>query len=245
MDISVIASGSNGNCCVVEEKGTAVMVDAGKSFRETARRMEALGKDITGINAIILTHSHTDHVSGAGIISRKLGIPVYMTKATENERMISAAKSALFSTDRKFRIGGLEISPIKTSHNVESCGFMINRKFAIITDTGCATPEMKRALQKAKGCLLESNHDIDMLIRGRYPAYLKQWILSDFGHLSNTDAAMLLRENAGMLELAILGHLSGENNTPDKAMETFMALAGKKTDAVVASREKETGTFRI
>ncbi len=245
MQISVIASGSNGNCCLIEEKGTSVLVDAGKSGREIARRMDLLGKSIEDVNAVLITHRHVDHTQGAGVLSRRYRIPVYMTKKTSDECILGAAEGKTFDAKKEFNIGKLRIKPIKTSHNVSSCGFMFNSKFALLTDTGCVTRQMGDVMKKVKAVLLESNHDIDMLIRGPYPYFLKQWILGNEGHLSNIDASNLIQEHAKNLSLAILGHLSGNNNTPEMALKTFDTLVRKKIEARVASRDDATGNFEV
>ncbi len=225
MKISVIASGSNGNCCLIEEKGTSVLVDAGKSGREIARRMGLLGKSIEDVNAVLIT--------------------VYMTKKTSDECILGAAEGKTFDAKKEFNIGKLRIKPIKTSHNVSSCGFMFNSKFALLTDTGCVTRQMEDVIKKVKAVLLESNHDIDMLIRGPYPYFLKQWILGNEGHLSNIDASNLIQEHAKNLSLAILGHLSGNNNTPERALKTFDTLVRKKIEVRIASRDDATGNFEV
>ena len=246
MEISVIASGSNGNCCLVEDKDASVLIDAGKSCREIERRMNALGKSVENVNAIIITHSHHDHITGVGIISRKYGIPLYMTNRvySQSRHKLGNAKIKFFPSGRSFRIDGMEIRPIKTSHSVASCGFVIG-KFGLFTDTGIVTKEMENILPKLKAVLLESNHDIDMLVKGPYPYYLKQWILSDRGHLSNINAGQFIQERGNNLSLALLGHLSGNNNTPKIAKATFDALVKRKMDYHVCSRDDFSGSFFV
>jgi len=244
MQISVIASGSNGNCCFVEEKDTSILIDAGKSCREIEERLNRLGKSLENLNAILLTHAHTDHVSGAGIISRKYNIPIYLSKETFRE-----TKSKIGDFERKtfnsnFNINNLNITPIKTSHIIPSNGFIIN-KFGLFTDTGVITKELADSIKHLKAVLIESNHDIDMLINGHYPPHLKQWILSDLGHLSNIDASNLIKEKGNHLSFILLGHLSGNNNTPEKAKETFETIVKNKLNYEVCSREKETGCWEI
>jgi phosphoribosyl 1,2-cyclic phosphodiesterase len=245
MEISVIASGSNGNCCLVEDKGTAVLVDAGKSGREIAKRMDFLGKNIEDVKAVLITHKHSDHTRGAGVLSRRFKIPVYMTKKTSTTTMLGAVDEKIFEIGKEFRIGNMSIKAITTSHNVPSCGFVFSKKFGIMTDTGTVTKQMENAIKKIKCVLLESNHDIDLVIKGPYPYFLKQWILSKEGHLSNIDASSLLQKHAKNINLAILGHLSGNNNTPALAMKTFEALVRKKMDVAVANRDRATGVFEI
>lgn len=245
MEISVIASGSNGNCCLIEDKTTAILVDAGKSGIEIESRMEKLGKGLEDVNAVILTHAHHDHIAGAGVISRRYNIPIYMTKD-----VYSGAKFRLgnierktFSVNKAFKIGSLKIKPVHTSHNVSSCSFVIN-KFGIFTDTGIVTKQMELEVPKLNSILLESNYDIDMLINGHYPAFLKQWIMSDQGHLSNIDASSLIKKKGKNLSLVLLGHLSGNNNTPEVAGNTFESLV-KKVEYAICSRDNESGSWRL
>jgi len=122
---------------------------------------------------------------------------------------------------------------------------MGNSEFGIFTDTGIVTKQMEDILPKLKGVLLESNHDIDMLINGRYPAYLKQWILSDLGHLSNIHASEFIQEKGNNLSLVLLGHLSGNNNTPHIARKTFETLVRRKIEYDVCSRDRASGKWMI
>ena len=246
MEISVIASGSNGNCCLVQDKNTSILIDAGKSGKEIEARANQLGKNIENVDGIIITHSHSDHISGAGVLSRRYGIPVYMTRNAYNESIhkIGTIKKKIFDMNKSFKINKLEIKPIITSHKVSSCGFKI-KDFGLFTDTGVVTKQMETAIPKLKTVLLESNHDIDMVINGPYPAFLKNWILSDIGHLSNIYASTLLQKKGKNLNLALLGHLSGNNNSIDIAKETFETLVKRKMDYHVCSREQQSGNWEI
>ncbi len=244
MNISVIASGSNGNCCLVEHKNTSVLVDAGKSAKEITRRMDILNKNIEDVDAVLITHRHTDHTRGVDVLSRRFGIPVYISRETDKD-YLSFSKTKIFDVNKRFRIGELNIKPILTSHSVPCCGFSFNKEFGILTDTGYATKQMKDSMKKFKLVLLESNHDIDMLVNGRYPYFLKQWILSDTGHLSNVHACELIQKYGKNLNQAVLGHLSANNNTPESALKTFETLIKKKIEVKIASRDKETGVFDL
>ncbi len=246
MEISVIASGSNGNCCLIEDKSASILVDAGKSGREIAYRMEKLGKSLEDLDAVILTHSHHDHIAGAGVLSRRYNIPLYMAKDVLSgaKFKLGQIKRKTFSVNKEFKIGALKIKPIPTSHNVGSYGFIIG-KFGIFTDTGVVTKQMELEIPKLNSILLESNHDIDMLINGSYPAFLKQWILSEKGHLSNIDASSLVQEKGKNLSLVLLGHLSGNNNTPKAAGETFESLVKRKMEYAVCSRDRASGNWEV
>jgi phosphoribosyl 1,2-cyclic phosphodiesterase len=186
------------------------------------------------------------HLAGAGVISRKYGIPIYMTKDVYMHAIgkLGEVKTKTFSPNKSFKIKGVSIKPIPTSHSVSSCGFVID-KFGLFTDTGIVTKEMHDAIPKLKCILLESNHDMDMLINGPYPAYLKKWILSDEGHLSNIDASNLIQEKGTDLSLALLAHLSGNNNTAELVKRAFETLVDRSMEYVVCSRDRETGNFII
>ena len=242
MEISVIASGSNGNCCLVEDKGVSVLIDAGKSGSEIESRMRRLGKSLEDVDGILITHEHSDHISGAGVLSRRFGIPVYMTKEVYSMAKLGKFESRIFSRD--FKIGKLKVKPVVTSHNVSSCGFVVG-KFGYFTDTGIVTEQMKKAISGLNSILLESNHDVEMVRNGHYPAFLKKWILSDEGHLNNDDASSVIQEKGKNLSFVLLGHLSGNHNTPDIASETFNTLVKRKIDFSVCSRDKESGSWKI
>ncbi|MBU0535904.1 MAG: MBL fold metallo-hydrolase [Nanoarchaeota archaeon] len=248
MEVSVIASGSNGNCCLVEENNCSILIDAGKSGREIASRMDFLGKSIENVDALLITHCHHDHLAGAGVLSRRFNIPIYMTKEVfdESKDKIGAAHVINYPNRKKFSIKHIEVLPVQTSHNVSSCGFVFgSNDFGIFTDTGCVTDQMETAISKLKCVLLESNHDIDMVIKGSYPYFLKNWILSDRGHLSNIHASQLVQEKGRNLSQVLLGHLSGNNNTPETAKKTFETLVKRKISFDVCSREKCSGTWHV
>ena len=145
----MIASGSNGNCCLIETKKASILIDAGKSGREIEARMRSLGKSLENVDAVLLTHSHHDHIAGAGVISRRYGIPLYMDSKvySESRFKLGDAKVDKFSADRRFRVKGIEIRPIATSHNVSSCGFVVG-DFGLFTDTGVVTKQMKDILDR-------------------------------------------------------------------------------------------------
>jgi len=242
MEISVIASGSNGNCCLIEDKGVSVLIDAGKSGSEIETRMRRLGKSLEDVDGIVITHEHSDHISGAGVLSRRFGIPVYMAKEVYSQASLGNFESRIFSGD--FKVGNLKFKPVVTFHNVSSCGFVVG-KFGYFTDTGMITEQMKKAIPGLNSILLESNHDVEMVHNGHYPAFLKKWILSDEGHLSNDNASSIIQEKGKNLSFVLLGHLSGNHNTPDIASETFNTLVKRKIDFSVCSRDKESGSWKI
>jgi len=243
MELSIIASGSNGNCYLVEAEGVSVLFDAGKSYRETAERMAALGKKIDALDGIVLSHAHGDHYQGIGPIARRLHIPVYVRRevfATCGNR-IGPVDIRYF--DAGFRIRDLEVTPVETSHDVTSCGFVVGC-LGLFTDTGCVTSQMRETLPDLSALLLESNYDEEMLMNGPYPRHLKERIASEQGHLSNDDASDFISRHGRHLAQIFLAHLSEHNNSAQKVRETFESM---NTDRpyVICSRFKATGTYVI
>lgn len=243
MELSIIASGSNGNCCLLCTGGTSVLFDAGMGYAETAKRMAALGKDIRQLDGIVLSHAHGDHYRGIGPIARRLHIPVYVQKEVYASCWRRLGSVDVRHFEEEFTIGGMEIIPVETSHDVTSCGFVVGR-LGMFTDTGCVTSMMREAVRELDAVLLESNYDEEMLMNGPYPFYLKERIASDRGHLSNGDAADFIRRHGGHLSQVFLAHLSETNNSADKVREAFESFNGEMP-YVVCSRYRQTGTFRI
>jgi phosphoribosyl 1,2-cyclic phosphodiesterase len=243
MELSIIASGSNGNCYLLQSNGTSVLFDAGKSFSETAGRMALLGKDIRDVDGIVLSHAHGDHYQGIGPIARRLHIPVYIREDVYSSCRRRLGPLDVRNFEGKFRIKDLEITPIETSHDVTSCGFVVGR-FGIFTDTGCATSHMKEVIRELDAVLLESNYDEEMLMTGSYPRLLKERIASERGHLSNDDASDFISRHGRHLSLVFLAHLSEKNNTAEKVRATFESINADRR-YVVCSRFRETGTYKL
>jgi phosphoribosyl 1,2-cyclic phosphodiesterase len=230
LSVCVLASGSKGNAIYVSDGDTAILVDAGLSGIEIARRMHAAGLQMESLKAILVSHEHSDHVRGVGVLARRHGLPVYITPDTA-----AAAASQLgridelkhFETGRDFTIHGLIIHPFATSHDAhDPSGFTIaqnGHKIGIATDMGIATGMVKEHLKACSLLVLEANHDPAMLIEGPYPWPLKQRIKSRNGHLSNQDSRDLLAEikHDGLCHV-ILAHLSETNNTPEKALQAAL-----------------------
>ena len=238
MRFSVLGSGSKGNATYLEAAGTAILIDAGMSGIELQRRLAAIGVELSSIQAVFLTHEHNDHIHGAGVLSRRLNIPVYANPAT-----FSAANSALnklaaykeFDTGVTFQVRNLEIHPFSISHDAaDPVGFRISdtrSSFGYCTDTGRVSQLMKQRLSACHALVIESNHDAAMLKNGSYPPYLKQRIRSSQGHLENEEAAALLKEllHDG-LQQVVLAHLSEENNDPQIAYQVMTAALGCDPD---------------
>ena len=228
MRCTILASGSKGNCVVVEGRSGAVLIDAGLSAKELLLRMARSGIDPGCVRAILVTHEHGDHTRGVDVLARKLEIPVYATHGTLNDFLHhrrTSVKPLVHYTCRcgePFHFCDLYIEPFATSHDAaEPCGFIIkdgDLRFGYCTDTGIITPGMHELLRSCDGIVLESNHCPEMLANGPYPESLKRRIRSKRGHLSNPDAAACLQGFGKDVPHVILAHLSETNNTPDKAM---------------------------
>ena len=228
MRACVFASGSSGNCMLLSSGDTNILIDAGISARRTEDDLRQVGLTLRDIGGVLITHEHSDHVSGLRTMLRHYGLPVYAprTVAARLSGMLPELDGCLriIEPGFDFYIGSMKIRAFHTPHDTdESVGYRVERGgvFAIATDMGRVTDEVESNLLGADAVLIESNHDLDMLSYGPYPVYLKRRILSERGHLSNDDCAALARRLAESgVRRIVLGHLSRENNTPEKAMLT-------------------------
>ncbi len=223
-----LASGSSGNCLVLRGPEGLLLLDAGLSGREIRRRLEQAEADPCEIRALLLSHAHSDHTSGAGVIARSLGIPVYGSKGTLAgcaHRFRGSEQLQVIRAGEKLALAGLRITPFAVPHDCrEPLMFRVegpSASLAVCTDTGRPDPALLSHLHGVELLLLESNYDAEMLRRGPYPARLKARIRGGRGHLSNDQAAGLLGEltHAGLRQV-LLGHLSENNNCPRKVFES-------------------------
>ena len=232
MRFQIFASGSSGNCCYVGSDTTHLLFDVGISRRRTQENLQDAGLDLSELNGIFLTHEHADHIQGLAMILKKYDIPVYATEGTiralrrmEKYAGFAQERFTAVKADEKITVGDITVNPMRISHDAaEPVGYRIQygaKKACICTDLGTYTPYTKACLEDADVLLLEANHDVNMLQVGPYPYALKQRILSDRGHLSNTASGYLLDSILNPHMKAIfLGHLSQENNLPELAFET-------------------------
>ena len=245
LSVSVLASGSRGNATYISDGCTAILIDAGLSGVELQRRMAGKGLDPNSLDAILVSHEHTDHIQGVGVLSRRFDLSVYINDGTRQAAGVALGKLSgvcPFICGHAFTIGTLAIHPFSISHDAEDpVGFTISSngaKVGLATDLGIATGVVKTHLMACDILILEANHDPQMLIDGPYPWPLKQRIRGRSGHLSNDDAALLLESlQHDRLAHVILAHLSEENNTPEKARQTVKTvLNGARVKLHVASQ---------
>ena len=232
MRLCSIASGSSGNCIYVGSDCAHVLIDAGISGRRVEAGLNSLeltGRDLDGI---LITHEHSDHIKGLGVIARKYGIPIYATGGTVDAMVRSGSLGKIpegifreIREDEPFLIKDLVVNPFTIPHDAaQPVGYRLEcgeHSVGIATDLGKYNEYIIENLQNLDALLLEANHDIRMLQVGGYPYYLKQRIMGDRGHLSNENAGQLLcRLLHDNLKAVFLGHLSKENNYEELAYET-------------------------
>lgn len=227
MKYSILASGSTGNALYVETERIRVLVDAGLSGKRLEKLFQTVGVDPSTLDAILITHEHSDHVKGLGVFARRYNLPVYTNEATWSELPagvgeIPLEQQHLFPTSSTLELGDLTIDSFPVSHDAaEPMGFCFHSKegrLGLVTDTGYIN---SRIVDKVAGCdalIFEANHDVNMLRMGAYPWNVKRRILSDVGHLSNEDAGeALLDILRGNGENVFLAHLSQDNNLSELA----------------------------
>ncbi|GLB59201.1 MBL fold metallo-hydrolase [Cytobacillus sp. NCCP-133] len=227
LQFSVLASGSTGNAIFVETEEHSFLVDAGLSGKQTEALFEQIDRDAGKLSGILVTHEHSDHIKGVGILARKYNLPIYA-----NEKTWQAMDSLIgqVPVDQKFHFdmetvktfGSLDIESFGVSHDAADPMFYVfhqdGKKLVLITDTGYVSDRMKGLISNAEAYVFESNHDVQMLRMCRYPWNIKRRILSDVGHVSNEDAAFAMSEVAGdRTKSFYLAHLSLDNNIKDLA----------------------------
>ncbi|MBB5021809.1 MBL fold metallo-hydrolase [Desulfurispira natronophila] len=221
MRITILASGSKGNCALVETDRTRLLIDAGLNGKSIAQRLESIGVGADHIDAILLSHEHTDHTRGAGVFSRRHRVPVFTTELTASQcHRVTGEFYQLkaVGNNASFSVGDIGVELFSVSHDaVDPVGFYLsscaNRHLCYATDTGMYTSLIREYAQRSHALVMESNHDEVMLMEGSYPWSLKQRVRSRMGHASNREASRFLQEVWWEgLETVFLAHLSEENN---------------------------------
>ncbi|MBU0464802.1 MAG: MBL fold metallo-hydrolase [Proteobacteria bacterium] len=248
--ICPLASGSKGNSLFVSCLKNSILIDAGLSGIEIQRRLNLLNINPESLTAIIITHEHSDHIKGAGILSRRFKLPVYITQKTyEAAQGIGKIEDlCFFDCGTPFEIDQILVTPFSTSHDAKDpAGLTMEyngHKIGIATDLGIVTTLVKEHLKNSNILYLESNHDLDMLINGSYPWHLKQRIKGRTGHLSNMDAGILVSElRTDALKHVILAHLSEENNCPKKAVQEISKSLNGSNVVLHVARPDQPGTI--
>ena len=247
--VHTLASGSSGNASLIRCGDTAVLLDAGISCRRITTSLRELGLTVDDLTAVLITHTHTDHIAGLQTMMKKSTCPIFASEAAARDLLYRTPACAghleSFTPGAAFALGTFTVRPFAISHDAPgSCGYRLDTEdgsVGLLTDSGYVTEEAAETLSGCDLMLLEANHDVETLECGPYPYYLKQRILGNHGHLSNETAARfaVTLADSGTREL-ILSHLSRENNTPAMAYNTVeraLSAAGLSPRLTVAPRD--------
>ncbi|NMA36932.1 MAG: MBL fold metallo-hydrolase [Papillibacter sp.] len=246
MEFISFASGSSGNCALLREGKTNLLYDAGISMKRIKSSLSELGLELKDISGIIISHEHSDHISGLAMLSKYTDIPVFTGGGTARA-LIRTLKCEeknihIIEPEKTMLLGEIELTAFETPHDAaESFGYTFGcsrGRLAVATDLGCVTRTVERALLGCTAAVIEANHDVEMLRCGAYPRALKMRILGNRGHLSNESCGDLaLKLAASGTKSLLLAHLSHENNTPELAYEAVFKRLGNDIELDVAPRD--------
>lgn len=261
LELCTLASGSSGNSLLVTDGRTHVLVDAGISCRRICTGLKELGVEPTELAGVLITHEHSDHISGLTTLTKQLRLPVYASPGTGRQLCyrIAFLEELLrpVAPGEGFSVGGLAIESFPTSHDAaESVGYALSaggRKAAVVTDLGYVAGAVLRGIRGADLLVAEANHDVEWVQSGPYPYHLKARILGDRGHLSNEAGAELAWTAVeGGARTVVLAHLSHENNTPARAHEVVRGVLERRGAAVgrdvaleVAPRSEKSRRYTV
>ena len=228
LQLCTLASGSSGNSLLVSDGATHILVDAGISCRRITTALKGLGVDPASLSAVLITHEHTDHISGLTTLTKQRKVPVYASRGSGMQLCyrIPFLEEVLhtFTPGERFSLGGVDVESFATPHDAaQSTGYALSaggKKAAVVTDLGHVTDEVAEGIRGAELLVAEANHDVEWLRSGPYPYSLKSRILGDRGHLSNeAGAALVCSAVSAGASTVVLAHLSHENNTPERARQ--------------------------
>ncbi len=247
MRFAILGSGSEGNALVVQAGQSHVLLDCGFSVSETAARLARLGVPAEKINGIVVTHEHSDHVSGVARFARQYSIPVWMTHGTRRAHFEALGRLpdvTEISPNMHFSIGDVALLPYTVPHDAaEPVQYVFSdgaAKLGVLTDVGCATPHIEAMLGGCHALVLECNHDATMLANGDYPYPLKRRVGGRLGHLSNAEAAALLaRLDNSHLQHIVAAHISRKNNLPELARGALSSALGCADEWVAVATQDE------
>ncbi len=247
-----LQSGSCGNCIYVETADAQLLFDAGISGRTAQERLAQFDRDIRDVDALFISHNHSDHVNSAGVYSRKFSLPVYITSGSwrlARKRLGTIKSLQLFSPGQTLTINQTKIVTVPTAHDgVEGVAFIIQRdgkSLGIFTDLGHRFEGLDNWIAELDALYLESNYDPDLLDQGDYPPWLKKRVTGSAGHLSNFEAAQLVKDCADNLQFLVLSHLSENNNVPELALTTARQVLGSEMNIALAHRNQPSEMFVV
>lgn len=220
------------------------MIDCGFSMRQTVESMLKKNCQPEQLTAILVTHEHADHIKGVAALARKYRLPVYATRGTARTGKLDTVEQLHWLTpDQAFMLGAVKITPVTVPHDAhEPCQFLFevnNTKLGVVTDLGSISAHVQTMFHQCDALLLEANHDVEMLMQGPYPARLKQRVASDWGHLNNQQAELLVRSmHLPRLKSLVLGHISEQNNTVEKVRQHFQQFEQPNRQVIYACQEE-------
>jgi len=239
-----LGSGSRGNGTVVEIGSERILVDCGFTLKQAEQRLERLGVKPAELSAILVTHEHSDHAGGVAALAYKYALPVFASFGT----LESAGKKgtvllgSAISAHASFSIGAVDVQPVVVPHDAREPTQFVFRcdgvSIGVISDLGCVTPFVVEQYRDLDGLLMESNYDLEMLTKGRYPERVKRRIASDLGHLSNAQAQSFLDAIANSHLKVVVGHVSEENNHPDLLGEAFIGHHNRVSELQFATQDE-------
>ncbi|MCE2790826.1 MAG: MBL fold metallo-hydrolase [Planctomycetota bacterium] len=254
MEVISLQSGSNGNCYFVQSGNVSLVIDAGISGSAAENRLREKGKNIRSAQGLLITHDHRDHTQSMGIYQRKFGLPIYITEPTFRAvhrwcKLGRLADIRHFNSGDSLQFEQVSVHSIPTPHDgADGVAYVIEdgqHRLGILTDLGHAFAGLREVLQSLDAVIIESNYDEQMLEHGPYPQHLKQRIRGPGGHLSNREAAELIRPATNRLQWACLCHLSQENNHPRVALDTHRELLGSNFPLHISGRYQATDVLRL
>ncbi len=222
MKFASLGSGSKGNSTVVSSGDTCVLVDCGFSVRQTEKRLAKIGVCAPDIDALLVTHEHSDHWAGVEALAAKYHLPIYLTAGSARAANGTASElMRIIDSHTSFELGDLTITPVPVPHDSkEPVQFRIDSadfRLGLLTDLGCLTPHVIEQYKSCDGLLLEANHDPEILAKGPYPTFLKNRVSGNWGHLSNQQAAdFIALIDQERIQHILLGHISQQNNCLDR-----------------------------
>lgn len=254
LQFCLLGSGSSGNAILVTSGETAILIDNGLSYKGLCHRVEHAGLSLERLKGVFVTHEHGDHVKGVGVLARKLGVPVYLTRGTHEALPGTVGEIPdlrPYEAGERFVVGGLEIASFSVSHDAaDPVSYTVRAEGAqlgLATDLGHVSHLVRTRLRGSHALVLESNYCPNMLLRSGYPPQVRQRISSRIGHLSNQDSCSLLDEllHDG-LQAVVLVHLSENNNTPEVAQRLAAGvLRGHGAALHVATQDTPTPVFEV
>lgn len=246
MRFASLGSGSRGNAALVEANGACVLVDCGFSLRDVCRRLAELERTPADLAAILVTHEHSDHISGVLPLARRYRIPVLMTAGTARAAGVGSDEVRTIASGAQIDIAGFAVEAVAVPHDarepVQYIFSVAELKLGILTDLGSVTAHVVDRYRHCRGLLLEANHDAALLAAGPYPDSLKRRVGGDWGHLSNAQTAELLRRlGDAQLRTLVVGHISQKNNNAELVQEALVPVTGHLDRVLYASQDQGLG----